>query len=83
MCELVMVPSHITYTSLQIDKNKSYEDETDLNKLILLVEVRHLSRAQDVIDVFEEGFIHNLGVIKQEDCGLVVHTGQTVQLLNV
>lgn len=34
-----------------IDRQGDNKDNTDLNKLILLVEVGHLSRAQDVIDV--------------------------------
>lgn len=56
------------------DRQTRFEDKTNLNKLILLVEVRHLSRAKNVIDVFEERLFDNLGVIKQEDCGLLVHT---------
>lgn len=60
-----------------------FDDHTDLSKLVLLVEVRHLTRAQDIIDVLQEGFIYNLGVIEQEHCGLVVHTSQPVQLFDV
>lgn len=62
---------------------KDGRTDTDLSKLILLVEVGHLSRVQDVVGVLQEGFIYDLCVIKQEDCGLVVHTGQTIQLLDI
>jgi len=35
----------------KMDRQEASEDNTNLNKLILLVKVRHLSRTQDVIDV--------------------------------
>lgn len=56
---------------------------TDLLKLIRLEEVWNLSWAEDVIDVLQEGLLHNLSVIKQENSGLAVHSSQPVQLLNV
>lgn len=56
---------------------------TNLNKLIWLVEIGHLSGAQDVVDVFQEGLVYNLGVVEQEHRGLVVHAGQAIQLLDV
>lgn len=56
---------------------------TNLNKLIWLVEVGHLSGAQDVVDVYQEGLVYNLSVVEQKHCWLVVHAGQTIQLLDV
>lgn len=56
---------------------------TNLNKLIWLVEIGHLSRAQDVVDVFQEGFIYNLSVVEQKHCWLIVYSGQPIQLLDV
>lgn len=56
---------------------------TNLNKLIWLVEIGHLSRAQDVVDVFQEGLVYNLSVVEQKHRGLVVHACQTIQLLDV
>lgn len=55
------------------DARGKREDNTDLYKLIWLVEVGNLSRAQDVVDVLQEGFIDNLRVIEEKHCGLVVH----------
>lgn len=59
------------------------DQATNLDKLIRLVEVRHLPGAQDVVDVFQEGLVYDLSVVEQEHCGLVVHACQTIQLLDV
>jgi len=37
-------------------------------------EVGDLTTVQEVIDVFKEGFFHDLGVRKQEDLGLALNT---------
>ena len=43
----------------------------------------HLSAAQDVIDVFKEGFLHDLCVDEQEDGGLVLDARLPVQTTQV
>lgn len=65
--------------------------KTPLNKCVLVVvplgtlclEVGHLSRAEDVVDVLWERQVYYLGVVEQNHCGLVVHTRQPIQLLHV
>lgn len=58
-------------------------DSTNLHELVWLVEVGHLSGAQHVVDVLQEGLVHNLSVVEQKHRGLVVHACQTIQLLDV
>ena len=43
----------------------------------------HLSAAQDVIDVFKEGFLHDLCVDEQEDSGLILDARLPVQTTQV
>ena len=43
----------------------------------------HLSAAQDVIDVFKEGFLHDLCVDEQEDGGLILDARLPVQTTQV
>lgn len=63
--------------------SREQQRQTDLRELVRLEEVRNLSRAQDVVDVLQEGLVHNLSVVEEEDGGPVLHATQPVQTLDV
>jgi hypothetical protein len=54
-----------------------------LLELVGLVQIGHLSTAEDVVNVFQEAFLHHLGVIKDKHCGLIVHPCLPVQPLQI
>ena len=54
-----------------------------LLKFIRFVKVRNFPTGENVIDILEEGLLHNLCVCEQKHCGLVLNTGLVVQLADV
>ncbi len=55
----------------------------DLLLVLRSVQVRHLARVQDIVDVFQEGLAHDLRVGEEEDGRLVVHAGREQALFEV
>ena len=56
---------------------------THLLKLLWLVEVGHLSTAEYIVDVLQEGLLHHLSVHKEEHRRLILHTRCEEQPLQV
>ena len=59
------------------------ENDANLFKFVGFIQIWYFSTAEDVADIFKERLFQSLGVVKQEHCGLVLHTSQNVQALQI
>jgi hypothetical protein len=55
----------------------------DLLKVLFLVDVGHVTRVKDVVDIFEHLFVDDLSIHEKETDGFVVHTRLHQTLLDV